>query len=357
MKDHAQLLASVERFQRAFWNREETERPPVGVLPERCFLPVNYLKAPLTSSVVVPSDVTRELIRTDYEDMSFGRRVFSDDFIPYSAPWRGVPWLEAICGCPVIPLPGALVPEHIVDAPGGLADLTLPAGPEWIECLRAQTAALVETKPPDCWVSPTILRGTSDVLAAIRGQSGFFLDLYDAPELLAETGRRVKGVLLDVLDAHFAAVPPHLGGYAHIFGFWAPGPTIAIQEDMMGMCDPGMYRDVFMDINAEIVEHVGPYTFLHMHSTGYQHHRHVLEIPGLAGIQMVVENIGPSLDELAPVFQEILERTRLVVLIDSHFDELPGLLKKLPRDGFYLTVMDKFIPTEAAFQAFVAANW
>jgi hypothetical protein len=88
-------------------------------------------------------------------------------------------------------------------------------------------------------------------------------------------------LLLQVLDQHFAIVPAKWGGYGHIFGYWAPGPTIALQDDVMGLCDPALYRDIFLPCTAHAVRHLGRHVLFHLHSTGYQHYRHVLEVPGL----------------------------------------------------------------------------
>lgn len=125
----------------------------------------------------------------------------------------------------------------------------------------------------------------------------------------------------------------------------------------MGLCAPKFYRDLFFRHNAEIVERLGACVFFHLHSTGYRHYRHVLEIPGLAGLEITVEANGPTLDALLPALREILERSRLILMIDGHFDELPAALRRLPKEGLYLMVSDKFIPTEDAFRRFAAANW
>jgi len=73
----------------------------------------------------------------------------------------------------------------------------------------------------------------------------------------------------------------------------------------------------------------------HLHSTGYQHYKHVLSIPGIAGIEMVLESIGPTVLDLVPVFREILEKSRLMLHVGSGFDLLPQALSKLPKEAFH----------------------
>jgi len=95
----------------------------------------------------------------------------------------------------------------------------IPANEEWFERLRTETAALAADLPADCWVSTTILRGCSDVLAAMRGLSEFCLDMSDAPAMLEAAAARVNELHWRVLRMHFETIQPKLGGYGHIFGF------------------------------------------------------------------------------------------------------------------------------------------
>ncbi len=357
IKSPDQIAESIDRFRRGLWERETIDRPPVGVSPDRSWLPVKYLKAEFEKSEVRPEDITGALVRTDYEDASFERRVLHDDWLPYSAPWRAVPWIEAVSGCRVPFASGSLSGTHFVQRPEDLAELALPADRSWLECLRAQTEALVASCPPDCFVSPSILRGHSDVIAALRGLNGFFLDLYDAPGLVTRMTERVGTLTREIIDMHFSLVPPAHGGYGYIYGYFAPGPTVTIQEDMMGLTSPELFAELFLEHEARLVEHLGPYTFFHVHSTGYAHYRHLLGIEGLAGIQLTVEANGPSLRALAPVMREILGQMRLIVFVDAYFEELAEVARELPRDGLYVMVSDKFISSDADYAQFVRRAW
>jgi hypothetical protein len=276
---------------------------------------------------------------------------------PFSAAWRAVPWLEVCCGCRALHSAGSLAPSHFVASLAELADAPIPADNGWLACLRRQTEHLAATLPADCWVSPTILRGPSDVLAAMRGLTGFYVDLYDDPSLVAAAAARVNELLIRAIDLHHEVVGPKLGGYVHIFGYWAPGPTYVIQEDAMGMCSPAAYRQVCFESNCNFVRHLGDHVFFHVHSTGFQHCRHVLDIPGLAGMEFTIEANGPFILDTVPVLREILERGRLILCIDHGFEHLPELLRQIPHDGLYLVINDRFIASEAAFRQFVRRNW
>jgi hypothetical protein len=346
MKTNSKLTESIERFRRVFWEKKPDGRPPVGVVNTDVYLPIKYLRRPFMRDYVTPDDVRPDAVMSDYEFAFAHRPISCDDWMPFTAPWRAIPWLEAWCGCPVKFSTGSLAPEQIPDNLQSLRD-------EWFSCLRQQTEQLVAGLPADCWVSPTILRGPSDVLAALRGLDNFYCDLHDNPQAVERAAGRVNQLLMRALDQHFSIVKPKMGGYGHIFGYWAPGPTIAIQEDAMGMCAPEHYRDIFQRYNADIVRHLGAHVLFHLHSTGCRHWRDVLDVPGLAGVEITIEANGPSLPELLPMLREILERSRLMLFVDHRGEELPAVLPHLPREGLYIAVPETFLRSEREFSSFV----
>ena len=357
IKDRAQLDASIDRFRRGFWNREAMDRPPFGVLPDRAWLPLLYLRGPLRASEFQPADIGPELARSDYEDAAEHRTVTLDDWMPWAAPWRGVPWLEAIAGCSVLAAQGSLAPGAWADSIEQMRDLTEPRGKGWFDRLGVLTAELEAAAPDDCFVSTSIYRGPSDVLAAARGLTNFYLDLADEPETVAEVALAVNQMHLAVLARHFSIVKPRLGGYGHIYGFWSPEPTTMIQDDVLGMTSPATFRDYFSACAAEIVSHLGSRVMYHLHSTGFGHWRHLLDIPGLAGVELTVEPIGPSLHDLAPILREIAERSRLLLMVDSHFDEFVDVVGKLPTDGVYVGVSDKYVRNNDEYLELLSATW
>jgi hypothetical protein len=252
---------------------------------------------------------------------------------------------------------GSLAPSHFVESADQLAQLPIPAPNGWLDCMRRETERLEASAAPDCWVSTSILRGPSDALAAMRGMTDFFLDLHDNPQAVEAAAGRVNQTLTRQIDTHYSIVKPKLGGYVHIFGYWAPGKTVMLQEDALGMCSPSVYRDIFMPSTAAVVQHIGAHAFFHLHTTGFQHYKHVLDIPGIAGLELTLETIGPTLADLVPVFREILEKVRLIVHVATGFEYLPEALRKLPREGVYFAIASKYIPTNEAFREFVSANW
>ena len=101
MKSPEQLSQSIDRFHRGFWDGSRIDRPPVGIIADAIFMPINYLRQEFKRLEIGPEDVTDQLCFTDYEVAASRRRVVCDDWMPFQAAWRAIPWLEAMCGCPV----------------------------------------------------------------------------------------------------------------------------------------------------------------------------------------------------------------------------------------------------------------
>jgi hypothetical protein len=357
MKDKSQLLESIDRFSSGFWGKKTTDRPAIGIAPQSMWTPINYLRADFPRPEVFPEDINGQLFMTDYENGFLNKPVVSDDWMPFNAPWRAIPWLEAICGCPARSASGSLAAGQYISFLSELEEIALPVKKEWVECINRQIQILLDSHVADCWISPTILRGPSDVLAAMRGLTEFYCGLLDKPSVLDRVAGQINRVFLDILDVHFSLVGPKHGGYGHIYGYWAPGRTIVIQEDAMGMCPPETYRDIFLKYNQDIVNHLGDHVLLHLHSTGYEHYRHVLEIEGIGGLELTMESNGPALQDIIPDLKDMLERSRLILFVDHYFEQLPQLLKKVPYEGLYLIMSDKYINTEREFAEFIKDNF
>ena len=86
-------------------------------------------------------------------------------------------------------------------------------------------------------------------------------------------------------------------------------------------------------------------------------YRDVLGIPGLAGLEITVEENGLPLRELVPVLQEILERSRLILFVYHFFEDLPEVLRMIPHEGLYVVISDKFIRMDDEFRRFIKENW
>ena len=155
---------------------------------------------------------------------------------------------------------------------------------------------------------------------------------------------------------HFSLVRPKRGGFGHIYGYWSPGPTIVIQEDVLGpmragrlpagvpevqRADRGPLRPArvlppALDRDAALARRAGD--------------------SGLAGLELTVEANGPLLADLVPVLRQILERSRLILFVDHGFEHLAAVLRQLPVAGLYLLLRDDQVRSDDEFRSFVEPN-
>ena len=357
MKSTEIIEESIERFKTSFWARNNSVRPPVGIVEVDSFLPIKYLNGKFTKKDISIEDILCANVDSDYEFISKRKKIIHDDFIPFSAPWRAIPWLEAICGCPVHYSSGSMAPDKAILDVEDLLKIQDFEKPEWRDFLFQQTEHLTKNMARDCWVSPSILRGPSDILAAMRGMDNFYMDSLLKPDLLDKAAAHLTGLTANIIEKHFAYVKPQLGGYGHIYGYWSPEKTNVYQEDAMGMVDPGIFRDIFLKHNNTLVKRLDGHAFFHLHSTGFAHYKHLLEIEGLSGIEITIEQNGPPLIDLVEVFKEILSKTRLILFVDAYFDQLNEVLKQIPSDGLYLLIPSHYIKTDREFSTFINSNW
>lgn len=352
MRSESQLRESRERFGRGFWGKERLDRPAVAVAWPGTWLPMEYLRGPLRQERLRPEEVSGVDRETDASYDASHRTIWCDDWMPYNAAWRAVPWLEAICGCGVHVGAGALTPLACVDSAGALAEAVLGGRAEWLGSLWAETARAAVGA--GVWVSPTILRGVSDVLAAMRGLTEFYCDVLSEPGAISRAAELATAVLIEVFRGHFLRVGDQWEGYGNVYGYWSPGPTVVLQEDALGMCSPGTYGEMFAPLTAAVVEAVGEHVLFHLHSTGCGHWREVLAVPGLAGVELTVEANGPEPAALEPMLRKILERSRLILFVDGYFEESLALLRRLPREGLYVIVSGRDVPDEEAWGRLLA---
>jgi hypothetical protein len=56
---------------------------------------------------------------------------------------------------------------------------------------------------------------------------------------------------------------------------------------------------------------------------------------------------------MAKELRQVLEQTRLILFVDSGFDQLPEVLRKWPQEGLYLLLRNDQIRSNEEFERFV----
>jgi hypothetical protein len=341
----ATIEATCARHQ-AFWERSEAARPLLTVKPsftlKSLVIPVYHGidLAPdgyLQPEMLDPESHFRQLV-AGWDDAG----PVDGDLFRIVTPYLLVPWLEAICGCPVRYFrdAGTMYPE----APGGSWDHVLrlrpgQAGNPWRARLREFLVVLQGLAAGRYPVGVSMpMRGPLDMLAALVGVPGMCLAFADRPALVREALDRLTDIWIDVVGEQLGLVPPFAGGMAGCeqYGLWAPGPNAVTQCDLAVVISPRAYERFLVPCDARICASMA-YPIMHLHSAGLHVLEPVLSVSGLAAVQIVVDP-GPAdapLLSLLPAFRRVQQAGKPLIIHCTTISqaELDALLGALSPRG------------------------
>jgi len=347
----------------AFWDRAEVDRPLMReVHPYRVSRRgVEPMKLPLPDGTFAPDGcvLTPDMLdpatlhagyREDSDPGAFGRTLGGrrdpdraepatngDVFAPV-APYAVVPWVEAILGCPII----VSLPSHSLwsqpywEDRWPEEDLEPEIDPRWLNKLREFVAFLVDHAHGRYLVAHTLMRGVSDLIEALIGGEKLCLSVHDCPDRLHRLADRCADLFLDIALAQLELIPPFHGGTCNLFGLWSPGTSVRTQDDASVLLSPPQYAEFILPYQERIAAAFDR-TMIHLHSRSL-HVADLLCQSGISGIQISIDPqpYGPTVPELLPICQRILEHKPL--LLEGPFTqaELDLTLETLPPRGLCL---------------------
>jgi hypothetical protein len=360
-RDGAGLTEKLRRH-RAFWQREESGSLLRSVGVFAASMPVHLLQPDgtiitqterLTPDMVHPGEMIAEvegwLARSlDPHLLSHWQAVATlglGDLLPFCQPFFKIPWIEAMLGCPITMTEGQIwVERH----PGG-AQAVIQRGANlehdpWLELycqfLRQLCSQLQDRFPV---TANTLLRGPSDLVAAVLGVREACVGWVDQPDMMARLMRVCTDAHLAVIEAGDAVLGPYEGGpdeegYLSGWGIWAPGPVVRMQADHSTLLSPRMYERQILPFDLEVIC-AAPHCIFHLHNPGLHVAPALIEVDELDVIEVVVDPY-PS-EERKPyemaMYERILEHKPLI--LDVNFpsaEEADSVLGQLSHRGLCL---------------------
>lgn len=323
----------------AFLQRQETDRPLLGCTWGSYF-PLEMLPtgaASLPEGYLRPEMIEVEAFLADYERYYQFHQEAPDDIPWVAAPFIGIPWTEAILGCPIAASAETIWSEPYVQDWDQVSNLTLSPDNPWLQKLKEFTVVLGQHSGGRYAVGTTLMRGPSDMLAALRGHTNLALDLYDCPEKVEAAAQRVADVFIEAMKAQLDLATGFGGGYCsgYIFRLWAPRKCAWNQTDTAAFLSPRFYRQFILPQDARIARSLD-YCFFHLHPPAIYAADALVEVPEVSVIEVNVDFGGPTATDLLPAFARILEKKPLVIWGRLREEDIDNILANLSPRGLCL---------------------
>jgi hypothetical protein len=266
-----------------------------------------------------PQDVRFSPFAEDYESLYQAHQAADDDFFYIGSAYWGIPWLEAMLGCPISVAAASCRAGAFLSDPSGFAgvDSDLDANP-WLDALLRFTAELVRFAAGRFPVCPPLLRGPGDVASAMLGSADFVTGLIDRPDAmkgLLDNVARARGTVVRRLHA---VLPTWQGTHAaggYPSRVWCRRTVAYYQDDSTALLNPRLFREFLLPL-ANAACAAAEVNFIHLHSACLYPLEMLLEDGSFDVLQINVDHGGvtPPLPALIPALQRVQAARRPLLL-------------------------------------------
>jgi hypothetical protein len=269
---------------------------------------------------LTPQDVRlTAAFRSDYEHLYTLHREADDDFFYVGSAYWGIPWMEAILGCPVFAGPETAWTRPVLENPAAISQLStdLDRNPWW-ECLLNFSRDLMDLAANRFPVCPPLLRGPGDLASALLGGTEFALGCMDAPEAMRALLAHCAVIRLEVVRRLQAEIPAWHGAYAaggYPSKIWSRRRVAYNQEDAAALLSPALFREFLLPLDRRQAA-AAEIAFIHLHSACLYPVEILLEDGAYAVLEINLDHAGagPEIKTLLPVFQRIQQTDRPLLL-------------------------------------------
>ena len=335
-------LADRIALHKLYWDRKFLPYPPASFRVGDYFVSRQFEAAKsllVQNKKITPEMLTVEDFVPDYERMFAGTEELGQDAFWTAEPFTGIPWMEAILGCEIYANEESFSSKPWMTSLDELEKIKVDASNPWFLKYLEFTRRLAELGKGRFTVGMPIMRGPSDMVGAIMGQTEMIFALADEPETMKTFFLKVTEAFLSVQREQKKLIPAFHGGsclgFYHVF---CPGTSIWFQEDLSAIMSPEMYGE-FLDGPARRICRGHEYTAIHLHPASFFILDHLLANEGLRAIQVNKDVGGPSVEEMLPYLKRISERKNLILWGDYSPAELDLLRKNLPARGLFFNCM------------------
>ena len=282
---------------------------------------------------MIPDDIVIEDFIKDVDNLiNCNEEVDGEFFLPV-APYFYIPWTEAIIGCPVFAGKDSFYAEPFIDDWRSFKDgVDLSSSNKWMNKLVETKTALVEYLGDRYPISSsTHLRGPADMMAAALGQKRFPLELYDNPDKLKKMGRVYTETFIKIARTvnDIAKKSKFPGFVVNNYGIWTEEICQYFQDDANAFVSPYFYKEIILEEHL-LIDSSFPSTLYHIHPISLFTVDELIKFPNLKIIEInrEPEAIGPSTEEMLPVFKKIQESGKAALINYTDIDFKPEFIEK-----------------------------
>lgn len=326
----------------SFWGNAPAARPLIGFSLGGWFPLQSYqgMAKFRGQRGIAANELHPEDLLADYDRIVASWEEMEDDVIRAVAPLPPFPWLEAMLGACV-----QVGDEAIWALEGGfeyaeLDAVDLSSDNPWRRKYLEFVSALNDRFRDRCPVGQPILRGISDMIAALRGASQMVFDLCDDPEPFRRLAGRCTDLLVALVAEQQRITGPFAGGYeVEQLALWAPDRIIRMQEDGSAFLSPALYAKHLQDEDERQASSF-PYNVIHLHSSSLFLLDVILDVESLKCIQINKDVGGMDVSGMLPFFEKVQDRAkRLLIRGKLDQDDLKLLRSRLSPNGLYLQIV------------------
>jgi hypothetical protein len=263
-----------------------------------------------------PEDVSFAPFAEDYEQLFRSQQDSDGDFGFVASAYWGIPWLEAIMGCPVIAATANCCAKPCRQGLDLAEEWEIDLG--WMAALLQFTQELIDFAAGRFPVCPPLLRGPGDAAAAMLGQMTYVTSFFDAPATMRGLLDLCARTRLAVVERLHTVIPAWqgihaAGGYPSIV---FSRRTVAYhQEDSAALLNPSIFREFLLPALKNGCR-AAEVNFLHLHSACLYPVDILLEDDSFDVLQINVDHrgTGPPVAKLTDTFQKIQAAGRPLLL-------------------------------------------
>ena len=351
--------AKIERY-RAFWNREDADRPLVG-FSFIGWYPLEYFTACRTWKVndyITPEMLEPNEWLNDYEKLLREGEELEDDMLRGACPIQvAFPcFIPAILGSKIRVLPDNVMGEEQKLSWEEALERRLDYESPWFQKYVEFAEALVKRAEGRYPISHGAELGPTDLHALLRGHNESIIDLMDEPGKSAELLMNLGHAFAEFFRETWKRLPLYHDGYFDAqYQLWAPGPIIRMQEDATAVFSPDLYRRLVQPVDRMIAGQFAC-NFIHLHTTSMFMLDAFLEIEELRCFEINIEAFNIPVKGMIEYFRMVQDADRPLLIRGSLTeDELRLVLDCLDPRGLYLHIMPERREDVDVFRAILKA--